>query len=524
MVGPITPDVHVSQSALYDQVWSQVARGPSGITTAWSEGQDIWARCFDSNLEPLGPQFWVNTTLNLEVQDEPALCYATGGHLLIAWSDRHGYDGQAMGIFARLYDAHAAPLTSEFQCNVIWQASQWRPLIAATPSGGFVVAWSGNWDGDSFFRIFDGDANPLTGDVLVNTFTYDAQVDPAPAVNASGTIFIAFIDYSSHGGVGSGTNIWGRMYDASANPLQSQEFVLTSWAGDGDQHEPRVAADGLGRFIVVWEDAIHDGDGYCVMARIYDGAGVPQAPEFIVNTTVHGDQRAPRVAADLSGNFVVTYEDGSTGSVRVLGQRFNAAAERLGGEFVVSASGSGNLQNRTIALDPAGGDLVLGYDAPGAPGNGIDVWARRFTLSSAPFTYCSAKPNSQGCMPAIDFAGTPSFTQPTPFLVRASNVLNHKFGVLFYGADSSFTPFDGGTLCVATPFHRTPGQSSGGNATGLDCSGRLTFDFNAYAQSGVDPALAIGTTLSAQYYFRDPADTGGLGLGLTDALRFTICP
>ena len=466
MVGPITPDVHVSQSALYDQVWSQVARGPSGITTAWSEGQDIWARCFDSNLEPLGPQFWVNTTLNLEVQDEPALCYATGGHLLIAWSDRHGYDGQAMGIFARLYDAHAAPLTSEFQCNVIWQASQWRPLIAATPSGGFVVAWSGNWDGDSFFRIFDGDANPL----------------------------------------------------------QSQEFVLTSWAGDGDQHEPRVAADGLGRFIVVWEDAIHDGDGYCVMARIYDGAGVPQAPEFIVNTTVHGDQRAPRVAADLSGNFVVTYEDGSTGSVRVLGQRFNAAAERLGGEFVVSASGSGNLQNRTIALDPAGGDLVLGYDAPGAPGNGIDVWARRFTLSSAPFTYCSAKPNSQGCMPAIDFAGTPSFTQPTPFLVRASNVLNHKFGVLFYGADSSFTPFDGGTLCVATPFHRTPGQSSGGNATGLDCSGRLTFDFNAYAQSGVDPALAIGTTLSAQYYFRDPADTGGLGLGLTDALRFTICP
>jgi hypothetical protein len=524
VVGPLTPDVHVSQSALYDQIWSQVARGPSAVTIAWSEGQDIWAREFGFDLQPLGPQFWVNDTLYQDVQDEPALCYATGGNFLIAWSERHGYDGQQMGIFARLYDAHAAPLTSEFEVNVIWQASQWRPLIAPTPAGGFVVAWSGNWDGDAFFRVFDGNANPLTSDILVNTFTYDAQVDPAPAVNADGTIFIAFIDYSSHGGVGSGTNIYGRMYDAGANPLQSQEFVLTSWSGNGDQREPRVAADALGRFIVVWEDQLNDGDGYGVMARIYDGAGVPLAPEFQVNTTTHGDQRAPRVAADASGNFIVTYQDGSLGPVRVLGQRFNSAAQRVGAEFVVSQSASGDLANRTIALDAAGGDLLLGYDGPGAPGNGVDVFARRFTLSAAPFEYCAAKPSSLGCVPAIDFSGSPSATQSGPFLIQASNVLNHKFGVLFYGTDSSFTPFDGGTLCVAPPLHRTSGQSSGGNASGSDCSGRLTFDFNTYLHSGADPTIGVGTTLSAQYYFRDPADPAGYGIGLTDALRFTICP
>ena len=129
-----------------------------------------------------------------------------------------------------------------------------------------------------------------------------------------------------------------------------------------------------------------------------------------------------------------------------------------------------------------------------------------------------------GSVPPTLVAGGDESSQPGPFLIQASNVLNHKLGVLFYGTDSSFTPFDGGTLCVAPPLHRTPGQSSGGNASGNDCSGRLSFDFNSYLHSGADPTIGIGTTLSAQYYFRDPADPAGFGIGLTDALRFTICP
>jgi hypothetical protein len=525
--GPTTPDIHVSQTSFYDQIWSQVARRSNGIACAWSEGQDVWARLFDINLLPVTDQFLVDTTQNLDIQDEPAIAYATGGNILIAWSDRHGYDGEQMGIFARLYDVHGVPLTSEFEVNVKWSASQWRPLIAPTPSGGFVVAWSGNWDGDAFFRIFDANGAPLSGDVLVNTFPYDAQVDPAPAVNADGTIFIAFIDYSSHGNVGSGINIYGRLFDATGAPLEPSEFVLTTWAGDGDQREPRVAADGLKRFIVVWEDQIHDGSGYGVMARLYDPSGAPLAPEFLVNTTTSGDQRAPRVAADRFGRFIVTYEDNSTGVTRILGQRFDASANRVGGEFIVEQNGVNPAQNRTIALDETGSDLLLGYDIdgqPSPPGNGIDVFVRRFADAPGPFAYCSAKVNSQGCAPSIDFSGSASVTSASPFLISATNVLNKKAGLLFYAHDSAFTPFQGGTLCVAQPLHRTAQQNSGGNPSGTDCSGHLSFDFNAYAQSGVDATLTAGTSISAQFYYRDPLDPAGFVTGLTNALRFTLCP
>jgi hypothetical protein len=41
--------------------------------------------------------------------------------------------------------------------------------------------------------------------------------------------------------------------------------------------------------------------------------------------------------------------------------------------------------------------------------------------------------------------------------------------------------------------------------------------------SHIDPGLAIGANVFAQYYSRDPASPSG-PYGLTDALQFTIGP
>jgi hypothetical protein len=57
-----------------------------------------------------------------------------------------------------------------------------------------------------------------------------------------------------------------------------------------------------------------------------------------------------------------------------------------------------------------------------------------------------------------------------------------------------------------------------------NCTGTFAFDFNAHARSGSDPALVVGTTVSAQWYYRDVQDPAGFGSGLTDAVRFVLCP
>ena len=51
--GPMSGDVRVSQSTAYEQVWCDVARGPSGaFAFTWSEGQDVFARFTDATLAP----------------------------------------------------------------------------------------------------------------------------------------------------------------------------------------------------------------------------------------------------------------------------------------------------------------------------------------------------------------------------------------------------------------------------------------------------------------------------------------
>ena len=134
--------------------------------------------------------------------------------------------------------------------------------------------------------------------------------------------------------------------------------------------------------------------------------------------------------------------------------------------------------------------------------------------------YCVGKLNSQFCLPTIGFTGSPSIFG-SAFDITADMVLNNKTGLLFYGQGSANQPFLGGTLCVQPPLRRTLPQFSGGNPPPNDCSGSYSFDMDAQIQSGLDPILVGGATIYGQYWYRDNLD--GFGVGLTDAIQFTIC-
>jgi hypothetical protein len=137
-------------------------------------------------------------------------------------------------------------------------------------------------------------------------------------------------------------------------------------------------------------------------------------------------------------------------------------------------------------------------------------------------TYCAAKVNSELCLPAIDFSGIPSLTGPVGFQVTATQVLNQKSGLLYYGYNTKNTPFQGGTMCVEAPLRRTALQNTGGSATGDDCTGTMIYDMNARIRSGADAQLTAGQFVACQYYYRDPNDA--FTTGLTNAVSFTICP
>jgi hypothetical protein len=124
----------------------------------------------------------------------------------------------------------------------------------------------------------------------------------------------------------------------------------------------------------------------------------------------------------------------------------------------------------------------------------------------SPVTYCTAKVNSLGCVPAIAFTGVPSASMTSGFVVRGANVRNNKNGLLFYGINGrSSLPFQGGTLCVKTPLRRTVRRSPRQSGPANDCSGVSLLDMNAFATrstavaarradgGGHDGELPVGT-------------------------------
>lgn len=143
--------------------------------------------------------------------------------------------------------------------------------------------------------------------------------------------------------------------------------------------------------------------------------------------------------------------------------------------------------------------------------------------------YCTAKPNSLGCLPAISSSGTPSATAGSGFDVVGSNVRNNKSGLLLYGVGGrAALPFQGGTLCVATPIKRTRALTSGGTpAPANDCSGAFMIDMNAFALSAGPPAplpalRQPGSVVNCQFWGRDQGFPAPKNTTLTDALEYVV--
>jgi len=150
----------------------------------------------------------------------------------------------------------------------------------------------------------------------------------------------------------------------------------------------------------------------------------------------------------------------------------------------------------------------------------MDVFRIDRTCTGAISTYCVAKTNSLGCVPSIGSSGMPSLSGADDFHVTASNVRNNKFGMMLWSRTSANIPFFGGTRCVGSPFKRTPGTGSGGS--GNDCTG--TYDYHFTQAYMLQQSLGAATTVHAQFWSRDPGFAPPNNIGLTDALRFTICP
>jgi len=229
--------------------------------------------------------------------------------------------------------------------------------------------------------------------------------------------------------------------------------------------------------------------------------------------------------SSISGQFTITILganfDPTSNEVWFTQAGSNATGDPLAVTGVASTGGGARID---LVLPSAAGPGDVLVRIPGSSGAALSNACPLDAPRCVPITYCSSKTNSLGCTPAIGSSGTPSASAGSGFFVTASDVINNKSGLVFYGTSGPASiPFQGGWLCAQPPIKRTSVQSSGGNPPPNDCSGSFNLDFNAYVASGADPALVLGTNVWLQYWSRDPGFSPPNNTSLTNALSITLC-
>jgi VCBS repeat-containing protein len=446
--------------------------GQGGDPTAPS----VKAQLFSVSGAKVGSEFLVNTTVTAS-QDQPVITALSSGGFVIAWRDTSLQgDTSAAGIKAQIYDGTGARVGGEFQVNSTFLNTQDQPAISALPNGGFIATWHDNSllssDPSGYgirSQVFDALGNKLGSEWVVDTSTAGNQEQPTVATLASGKVVVGWTDYSGAGGdtdggikaqiyaptqgtitgltlssnqvseaavenvaVGTlqaagalnavytysvvddstdgafgidGTNLvvrnsllldyetassatltirasdgFGNTFDqvytlgitdaAVEHRFAGGSESLANTATASNQQQPAIAALQSGNYVLTWIDGSGvggDSSNYGIKAQIVDAGGAKVGGEFLVNTQTLNSQDNPTVAALSSGGFVVTWSDASaigsdTSNYGIKAQVFDGNGAAVGGEFLVNTQTLNAQKTPSVAALSSGGFVISWAD------------------------------------------------------------------------------------------------------------------------------------------------------------------
>jgi len=170
-------------------------------------------------------------------------------------------------------------------------------------------------------------------------------------------------------------------YDIYAQRLDGDGVPV--WGIDGvpictaalNQNVTQIIPDGAGGAIIVWRD-YRDSIKFDIYVQRVDAAGNPLwTPNGLVICGISNHKYNPRLVSDGAGGAIVVWQDTRTGFYDVYAQRVNAAGTPLWAANGIGVCiASGHQYNPEVTSDGAGGAIVTWYDARGAD---ADIYVQR---------------------------------------------------------------------------------------------------------------------------------------------------
>jgi Ca2+-binding RTX toxin-like protein len=325
----------------------QIAADPTsgGYVLAWTAYDrttyEVEARRFDLSGAPIGRELLIDSSINypstnlaagaIVAKSSGTLAVGVNYTTIYSPTPYSGYaptaiyliDGQDHpAVSVRISAAVGAPLDDFGDVTVIgdWFVSIGRQQSDARgPYGSYIQL---------FTETGAGITPASTGRLSDPTI---AATSGGPGFLVAGTVPLS-----------DGRDIMIQSFGASGTPSNSQVNV-NSGNSAGDQYDPEMVALATGNFVLVWTDAVGDGSGSTVRARLYGADATALGSEFVIPALRSGDQYDGHVTALPDGGFVVAWTSGSRAEGQtVRAQQFDANGLALGDEIQVNPGGSGH--------------------------------------------------------------------------------------------------------------------------------------------------------------------------------------
>ncbi len=353
----------------------------------------------------------VNTIRDLN-QNEVAMGMNDAGDFVLVWTSfANDPEGDIVG---QRFNNVGTPLGAEFIVSNL-PGRQRNPEVAMDSLGGFTVAWEGiGADGFSFIaddqgiwaRQYDFTGRALNPAFIVNEFLEGNQTEPTLAVDSVGDVIVA---WTSDGQDGDRNGVFARRFDSFGDPL-SREFRVNATTVDR-QEQPDVAVDSDGDFVVVWNSYQQDGSSWGVFGQRFNQNGNRAGGEFRVNGTTRDRQRAPAVAMDDDGDFVVAWQSYTPGQAGydIFAQRYSRAGGAVGSEFRVNQQTTFGQEFVDVAMS-GDGDFYFTWTSFRQDGDDLGIYARLYNADGSNF----ANPRGGGSLGEFRVNRTTLGSQFTP--------------------------------------------------------------------------------------------------------------
>jgi hypothetical protein len=342
-------------------------------------GSCIDARIYNSDGTPATNEFLVNTHTDFW-QTRASMAPLDTGGFIVTWM--HDFQGgnQNYDVFARLYGADGNPVNSTDFGVAVGAEIEAGPVVTGLPGNKYMIAWKD--DGGPTLNDGSGShvgAIVLTGNnhetlngpqFIVNSTTANDQSQPAIALLDNGNVVITF----THAFSATDDDLRGRVFNASGTALANDFSIDGNTARKFDSS---ILALPGGQYFVSWTDngaaTETDGFGSHIRGAIMSGTGGTNVSgDFIINSSVSGDQRESAVTVLADGRILAVWTDAGQNAGDSSGSAIRAQIfdQRIAAVHLTGTSDGddwvGTSFNDTMSGGAGGADTASYETAPGA--------------------------------------------------------------------------------------------------------------------------------------------------------------